>query len=118
MDVSNCLFARNVGTGRVAHAHSSNELPSFANCTFIDNDMQYVLEALTRARAASDLPQALAEVATAEAALVRAVEQLDALTTRLGEWDNFQSVLTLTRDILNRKKNLTERTRKFAEENR
>ena len=49
---------------------------------------------------------------------MRAVEQLDALTTRLGEWDNFQSVLTLTRDILNRQKNLTERTRKFAEENR
>jgi hypothetical protein len=76
------------------------------------------LEALTRARAASAAEQARSEVIAAEAALTRAVEQLDALTTRLGEWDNFQSVLTLTRDILNRQKNLTERTRKFAEENR
>lgn len=76
------------------------------------------LEALTRARAASAAEQARTEVVAAEAALARAVEQLDALTTRLGEWDNFQSVLTLTRDILNRQKNLTERTRKFAEENR
>ena len=86
--------------------------------TVSEDTLAEALEALTRARAASDLPQALAEVTTAEAALVRAVEQLDALTTRLGEWDNFQSVLTLTRDILNRQKNLTERTRKFAEENR
>ena len=35
---------------------------------------------------------------------------------KLGEWDNFQSVLTLTRDILNRQKNLHQRTRKHAEE--
>ena len=43
----------------------------------------------------------------------RAIEEL---TTRLGEWDNFQSVLTRTRDIIKRQRNLHERTRKYAKE--
>ncbi len=41
---------------------------------------------------------------------------IDKLLTRLGEWDNFQSVLTLTRDIIKRQRNVRERTRKYAEE--
>ena len=40
---------------------------------------------------------------------------VDKLLTRLGEWDNFQSVLTLTRDIIKRQRNVRERTRKYAE---
>ena len=34
----------------------------------------------------------------------------------LAEWDNFQNVLTLARDILNRQKALRERTQQFATE--
>ncbi len=41
---------------------------------------------------------------------------IDKLLTRLGEWDNFQSMLTLTRDIIKRQRNVRERTRKYAEE--
>ena len=52
----------------------------------------------------------------AEASQTLAQAQLDALLSRLGEWDNFQSVLTLTRDILNRQKNLIQRTRQLAED--
>lgn len=113
-------LAEDLEAGRLGSPDLVGELLTLVGMalTVSEDTLAEALEALTRARAASDLPQALAEVATAEAALVRAVEQLDALTTRLGEWDNFQSVLTLTRDILNRQKNLTERTRKFAEENR
>jgi len=113
-------LAEDLEAGRLGSPDLVGELLTLVGMalTVSEDTLAEALEALTRARAASDLPQALAEVTTAEAALVRAVEQLDALTTRLGEWDNFQSVLTLTRDILNRQKNLTERTRKFAEENR
>lgn len=39
---------------------------------------------------------------------------LEALLERLKEWDNFQSVLTLTRDILSRQKALQERTKRYA----
>ncbi|MCA9000685.1 MAG: hypothetical protein KDB61_02095 [Planctomycetes bacterium] len=45
-----------------------------------------------------------------------AQEAIERLLTRLGEWDNFQSVLTLTRDIIKRQRNVRERTKKFAEE--
>ena len=65
----------------------------------------------------------MADRGTARAALERSVAAqeraqavLDELLVKLGEWDNFQSVLTLTRDILNRQKNLNQRTRKFAED--
>jgi len=39
------------------------------------------------------------------------------LLAELAEWDNFQSILSLTRDILNRQKSLTERARHYAKEN-
>lgn len=45
---------------------------------------------------------------------VRAVEEIERLLEQLAEWDNYQSILTLTRDLVNRQKNLTERTRNFA----
>ncbi len=56
--------------------------------------------------------------ATTLAAAVEAQEEglvaLERLGARLAEWDNFQSVLSLTRDILNRQRNLIEHTRVFA----
>lgn len=39
---------------------------------------------------------------------------VEALLERLSEWDNYQSVLSLTRDLLERQKTLSERTRRFA----
>ncbi|MDF1837792.1 MAG: hypothetical protein P1V35_07990, partial [Planctomycetota bacterium] len=58
--------------------------------------------------ASEALAQAYAESQSAS-------EAIETLLTRLGEWDNFQSVLTLTRDIIKRQRNVHERTRKFAE---
>jgi hypothetical protein len=45
------------------------------------------------------------------------VHRIEALLESLAEWDNFQNVLALTRDILNRQKALRDRTRRFAKEN-
>ncbi|MEM9381771.1 MAG: hypothetical protein AAGB93_17585 [Planctomycetota bacterium] len=42
-------------------------------------------------------------------------DTMDQLMGELGEWDSLQSILSLTRDILGRQKNLNERTRKTAE---
>ena len=75
-------------------------------------------EALTGARTADSAASADPHLLNAVAALDLSLAALDALSTRLGEWDNFQSVLTLTKDLLNRQKNLTERTKNFAEGNK
>lgn len=46
--------------------------------------------------------------------LANAAEKLRA---RLGEWDDFQSILGLTKDILGRQKNLEQRTRELSGKN-
>lgn len=47
---------------------------------------------------------------------LRLENTLERLLGELAEWDNFQNVLTLTRDILNRQKALRERTQQIATE--
>ena len=42
--------------------------------------------------------------------------RMEDLLEELAEWDNFQNILALTRDILNRQKTLRERTQRFASE--
>ncbi len=56
-------------------------------------------------------------------ALARAAElqslshaRIEDLLEELAEWDNFQNILALTRDILNRQKALRERTQRYASE--
>jgi hypothetical protein len=44
------------------------------------------------------------------------VLKVEKLLEMLAEWDNYQSILSLTRDILNGQKNLSERTREYAKE--
>ena len=71
-------------------------------------------------RAAADTTNLEATHAALLAASNRQLQGLAAterLLELLAEWDNFQSVLSLTRDILNRQQNLLERTRPYAKEN-
>jgi len=71
---------------------------------------------LSRAQDASDLDKVRAHLAAAEKSQAAVVERLERLLERLAEWDNFQSVLGLTRDILNGQKSLSERTRQTAKD--
>jgi hypothetical protein len=73
-------------------------------------------DALRAAAEATDPSTAREALARAVQSQARARDTLDELLVKLGEWDNFQSVLTLTRDILNRQKNLIQRTKKLAED--
>ncbi len=75
------------------------------------------------ARAVDALDSAARELETSEvhAALTLAKEQqetarrhLAELLDRLAEWDNFQSILSLTRDILNRQKSLLDSTKQMS----
>jgi len=57
-----------------------------------------------------------AEVTAAEESQKAVVLKIESLLEMLAEWDNYQSILSLTRDILNGQKSLSERTREFAKE--
>lgn len=70
--------------------------------------------ALVRAQAATEIARMHAEVQSAAAEEKRAVAKVEELLEKLAEWDNFQSVLGLARDILNGQRTLTERTRQAA----
>jgi hypothetical protein len=76
-------------------------------------------QAVSHLQEARDEPKPAQVLDHVEAALRAQVEvqaTLDRLLGKLGEWDNFQSVLTLTRDILNHQKSLKQRTQRFAED--
>lgn len=74
-------------------------------------------DALADAQETVDAGETQRALDRAAAAQVLGQEALDQLLVKLGEWDNFQSVLTLTRDVLHRQKNLEQRIRKYAEDN-
>ena len=59
----------------------------------------------------ADLQLALTAAVELQAANLNAIEDL---LGRLAEWDNFQSVLSLARDVLERQKSVLERTRDRA----
>jgi hypothetical protein len=71
------------------------------------------LDAATRAVGLADIHADLIEADRRQQTARAHMEQLLGL---LAEWDNFQSILSLTRDILNRQKSLRDRTREFARE--
>jgi hypothetical protein len=68
-------------------------------------------EAADLSRRPADQRQALASALEHQRATL---QRLEDLLERLKEWDNFQSVLSLTRDILNRQKALQERLKQHA----
>jgi hypothetical protein len=111
-------LSRDYAGGRLGQAELAGELIALVGMALDVSEVHAATaaEALAEARAASDLATARIAMERAETAQASAQAQLDALLSRLGEWDNFQSVLTLTRDILNRQKNLIQRTRQLAED--
>lgn len=71
--------------------------------------------ALEQAAARADLEQVHGALSEAHDAQRRALARIDELIGRLSEWDNFQSVLNLARDILQRQKSLRDRTKDSLE---
>lgn len=79
-------------------------------------DAPAATKALVRAQEATDLARIHAEIAAAEGSQKAVVLKVERLLEMLAEWDNYQSVLSLTRDILNGQRSLSDRTREFAKE--
>ncbi|MFT5150874.1 MAG: hypothetical protein ACI841_000858 [Planctomycetota bacterium] len=72
------------------------------------------LESVAASTSPAEMRQALTNSITSQ---TTAIDTTNRLLERLAEWDNLNSILTLTRDILNGQKNLTERTRQHAKDN-
>ena len=71
---------------------------------------------LERAQNAVDMPSVRVALERAEAEQKLALGRIEDLLERLAEWDSFQSVLSLTRDLLERQSALRQRTQRFASE--
>ncbi len=108
-----------------AHAEGRLGSPTFAGqlvgildaCLKLsEEDTQATVAALDRAGLAVDVGEVHAALTEAADAQRRTLARLEDLLDRLAEWDNFQSILSLTRDILNQQKSLAERTRHLARE--
>ena len=76
-----------------------------------EDDTRRAADALGRAQQETELAAVHARLQEAAGFENAALEKLEKLLEKLAEWDNFQSVLVLTRDLLNGQKNLQERTR-------
>ena len=74
-------------------------------------------DAAAQARDASEAATVATSLQEVVEVLTNTQVELDKLLAKLGEWDNFHSILTLTRDLLNRQQNLRQRTENFAEDN-
>jgi len=72
--------------------------------------------ALARAQDTRDPARVHSELTAAATSQKAVVDKIENLLEMLAEWDNYQSVLSLTRDILNGQKTLQERTKTFAKD--
>lgn len=74
-------------------------------------------EALQGAREAGATGDPLGSITEARARQRDLADAAERLRARLGEWDDFQSILGLTRDLLGRQRNLEQRTREISGKN-
>ena len=111
-------IGRLLADGRLSAGGFAGNLVSLVDLALAiaDDDAVAALESLDaaeRALAHTERANAVEEaVGRQDATLTR----IEALVAELAEWDNFQNVLQLTRDILNRQRTLRERTESFAKE--
>lgn len=80
------------------------------------DDAMRAAESLDRAGEVIDIEEIHRHLVEAAAEQERTLVRLGELIDRLSEWDNFQSVLNLARDILNRQKAVRDRTKEALEE--
>ncbi|MDP6538184.1 MAG: hypothetical protein QF903_12460 [Planctomycetota bacterium] len=112
-------LARRVAAGELGTAVFASKLVEVvgASLEIGEGHATAAIEALRSASNATDLATVHAALLAASDSQAAGIAATERLLEMLAEWDNFQSVLSLTRDILNRQKNLLERTRQYAKEN-
>ena len=80
-----------------------------------EDEARAATAALEEAGAREDLERVHEALVAAADAQRRTLQRVDELIARLSEWDNFQSVLNLARDILQRQRALRDRTKESLE---
>ncbi len=81
-----------------------------------EDHAQGAVTALDQAERALERGEIQAALMRAEESQGRALARIEDLLEKLAEWDNFQNVLSLVRDILGRQKTVQERTQRIAAE--
>lgn len=104
--------------GRLGQADLAGDLVALVGRSLVvsERHVPQVTKALLEASTAGDQADERKAVERALVAARLAQVELESLLTALGEWDNFQSVLNLVRDILNRQTNLNQRSQSYAED--
>jgi hypothetical protein len=82
-----------------------------------EDEARGAVDALRRAQDLADPTARYDQLVVASERQAAARDRVEALLTLLSEWDSYQSLLAATRDLLNRQKNLLERTRQFYKDN-
>lgn len=78
------------------------------------DDSPAAVDALDRATRASDVSGAHTALSEAQQSQARVQQHLAELLDQLAEWDNYQAILTLTRDILTRQKSVRDRIKEAS----
>jgi len=84
--------------------------------TISEDQARTIVDELTNALDSSDRQELLESLDIALATQEAALESANTLLELLAEWDNYNSILTMTRDLINRQRNLKERTKQFADD--
>jgi hypothetical protein len=113
-------LARECAAGRLTSSGFAPTLVRLVELALVVSDDHAAAAVAALARAGeSEANTTRAEALAAAGSAAQKVEAaLETLLSELAEWDNFQNVLTLARDILNRQKALVERTQQFATESK
>lgn len=104
--------------GQLGAAALSGKLVDIAGLSLeiSEGEAQSAVESLVRAQDTLELKEIHTQLLSATDSQKKTLAKIEHLLELLSEWDNFQSVLSLTRDILNGQKGLEERTRQVAKE--
>ncbi len=105
-------FAETVRTSRLSSSGLSGQLGGLFELALLisTEDLAEAAAALDRAARRTDGAAIREELETASLRERSAQERVSQLLDKLAEWDNFQSILTLTRDILGRQKSIRDKT--------
>jgi hypothetical protein len=111
-------LAREVAAGRLGTEGFAATLAALVDLglEIADEHAARSVEALAAAERAETRAAVAEALQSAAEHAVRVEKRVEELLAALAEWDNFQNVLTLARDILNRQKALRDRTQQFASE--
>ena len=82
-----------------------------------EGNAQGAIDGLRRAQDEHDFTVAYDTLVDVSELQSDAASKIEALLALLSEWDNYQSVLSSTRDLLSRQKNLLDRTREHYKDN-